>query len=179
MTLAALATDWRRYNDLVVDALASMSTDELAMRLPAADASATTGWPVWAIAGHTAGTRPYWLCTVMGRPGAGSTPFVDPAGAGWEDDLTRPRSADELVMAWRTTWMLIEQALIEWTSADLDAVVERVTPTSTTRFTRRSLLLRLATHEAFHAGEIAAIQAVHGLPPIDLWPPGFHGIDGG
>lgn len=177
MTLAALAADWRRYNDLIVDALGSMSTDQLAMRLPAADESASTGWPVWAIAAHSAGTRPYWLCTVMGRPGADSTPFVDPAGAGWEDDLAHPRTAAELVTAWRTTWMLIERALVEWTPADLDAIVERVTPTSITHFTRRSLLLRLLTHESFHAGEIAAIQAVHGLPPIDFWPPGFHGID--
>lgn len=177
MTLGALATDWRRYNDLVVDALASMTTDELAMRLPSADESASTGWPIWAIAGHTVGTRPYWLCTVMGRPGAGSTPFVDPAGVGWEDDLARPRSAEELVTAWRTTWGLIEVALAEWTPADLDAVVERVTPRSRTRFTRRSLLLRLVTHESFHVGEIAAIQAVHGLAPIDLWPPGSHAIE--
>jgi uncharacterized damage-inducible protein DinB len=43
--------------------------------------------------------------------------------------------------------------------------------------TRRSLLLRLVTHEAYHVGQIAVIQAIHGRPQIDLWPPGYHTIE--
>jgi hypothetical protein len=46
-------------------------------------------------------------------------------------------------------------------------------------FTRRSILLRLLTHEAYHAGEIVVIQGVHGLPQIDLWPPNRHSIEAG
>lgn len=177
MSLAALAGDWRRYNDLVVRALEAMTTDELELRLGPRDEASSTGWPIWAIAGHTAGARVYWLCTAAGRPGAASTPFSDPSGLGWEDDLGHPRSASELVTAWATTWAIVEAALHDWTPSDLDAVVDPGWSGGAT-FTRRSILLRLVTHEAFHAGEIAAIQAVHGLPPIDLWPPGVHAIDG-
>jgi hypothetical protein len=40
--------------------------------------------------------------------------------------------------------------------------------------TRQSVLMRLITHDAFHAGEISEILGIHRLPEIDLWrpPPG-------
>jgi hypothetical protein len=35
--------------------------------------------------------------------------------------------------------------------------------------TRRSILLRLLSHDAFHSGEISQLLGVNGLPAIDLW----------
>lgn len=35
--------------------------------------------------------------------------------------------------------------------------------------TRRSVLLRLLSHDAFHSGEISQLLGSHGLPAIDLW----------
>jgi uncharacterized damage-inducible protein DinB len=169
--------DWRRYNDLVVGALRGMSTEELALRAPEGEETSSTSWPIWAIAGHTAGMRVYWLCVVMGEPGAETTPFQDPAGAGWEDDLGHPRYADELVTAWTSTWALVERALSRWTPDMLEDHVARGQGDATRHFTRRSLLLRLITHEAYHLGEIAMIQGIHGRSPIDLWPAGYHTIE--
>ena len=37
--------------------------------------------------------------------------------------------------------------------------------------TRQSVLMRLITHEAYHAGEIALIEGINGRPQLDLWPP--------
>ena len=37
--------------------------------------------------------------------------------------------------------------------------------------TRQSVLLRLITHDAYHAGEIALTLGMHGRPILDLWPP--------
>jgi uncharacterized damage-inducible protein DinB len=150
-----------------------MSTEELALRAPTDDSASSTSWPIWAIAGHTAGARVFWLCSVGGLPGAEATPFGDPSAGGWEDELGHPRSAEELVAAWTSTWVIVERALTAWTPAMLDAPVGGQTP----RLTRRSMLLRLMTHEAYHAGEIAVIQAIHGRAPIDLWPPGYHTIE--
>lgn len=177
MSLESVYGDWRLYNDLVIDALGGMSTDELALRAPSGDETSSTSWPIWAIAGHTAGTRVYWLCDIMGVPGAGSTPFQGAGGVGWEDDLAHPRSADELVTAWTTTWAIVERALASWTLAMLDEPVETGPGDAAPHFTRRSLLLRLVTHEAYHVGEIAIIQAIHGRPQIDLWPSGYHAIE--
>lgn len=176
MSLAAIFGDWRLYNDLMVNALQAMSGDELALRAPSGDESSSTSWPIWAIAGHTAGTRVYWLCHVAGLPGAGSTPFTDPTGVGWEDDLRHPRSASELVAAWRTTWAVVEGALAAWTPATVDEPVARGREGDARHFTRRSLIIRLITHEAYHAGEIAVVQGLHGRTPIDLWPAGYHSI---
>ncbi len=177
MAIEASYGDWRLYNALVVEALGRMSSDDLALRAGAPDPGSSTHWPIWAIAGHTAGTRVYWLCDVMGAPGAERTPFTDAANTGWEDDLDHPRTADELVGAWTSTWSIVDEALRTWTPEMLDEVVTRSRDGAVEHFTRRSLLLRLITHEAYHVGEIALIQGIHGRPQIDLWPAGFHTVE--
>ena len=78
MTLETIYGDVRLYNDLVIDALGAMTQEELALRAPSETmATSSVSWPIWAIAGHTAGTRVYWLSTVMGVPGVEATPFHD------------------------------------------------------------------------------------------------------
>ena len=37
--------------------------------------------------------------------------------------------------------------------------------------TRQSVIMRLITHDAYHAGEISQLLGAHGLPEIDLWRP--------
>lgn len=177
MTLEAVYGDWRLYNDLVVEAIRGMSSEELALRAPSDDPASSTSWPIWAIAGHTAGVRVYWLCVVMGVSGAEATPFNDVARGGWEDDLDHPRSAEELTLAWTTTWEVVQRALAVWTPAMLDEPVAVGQGEAASHFTRRSLLLRLVTHEAYHVGEIVVIQAIHGWPQIDLWPPRYHTLE--
>jgi hypothetical protein len=77
-------------------------------------------WPVWATVGHTTGAHVYWLCGVLGEPGAETTPFTDAvSGVGWEDDENIPRGAQELVMALETTWRLVDRCLDRWTPAML------------------------------------------------------------
>jgi uncharacterized damage-inducible protein DinB len=169
--------DWRLYNDLVVEALRSMSAEDLALAATPVAPTSSTHWPIWAIAAHTAGARLYWLCNVIGLPGIETTPFDGMGDAGWEDDLDQPRTADELVAAWTTTWAIIEGALRTWAPADLDETVARSSGDKVVHLTRRSLLIRLMVHEAYHAGEIALIQGVHGRPELDLWPPGYHTVE--
>ena len=177
MTLQAIYGEWRVYNELVIDALRAKSSEELALRAPSGNPNLSTSWPIWAIAGHTAGMRVFWLSTVMGVPGAEATPFRDAASAGWEDDLDHPRSAEELVTAWTTTWAIVQRALDSWTPDMLSESVARGQGNAARHFTRRSLLLRLITHEAYHVGEIAVIQGIHGRAQIDLWPPNSHTVE--
>ncbi|HEY5630334.1 MAG TPA: DinB family protein [Candidatus Limnocylindrales bacterium] len=177
MSIEAYYGDWRRYNELIVRALRTMTAEELGLRADRVDPSAAAHWPIWAIAGHMAGTRVFWLCDVMGEPGAKGTPFTDAASAGWEDDLDCPRSGEELASAWEATWAIVGHALATWTPSMLDEVVTRDRGTRIDRFTRRSLVLRMIIHEGYHAGEIALIQGIHGRPQIDLWPQGWHTVD--
>ncbi|HEV2249737.1 MAG TPA: DinB family protein [Candidatus Limnocylindria bacterium] len=165
-SLAFLYGGWRTCNTRLADRLRDLSPAELQL------ASSPSAWPIWALAGHTAGARVYWLCGVLREAGAETTPFPDPlSGVGWEDDPASPRRADELVTALETSWLIVERCLRTWQPDMLGAEVTRVVAGGTQRHTRQSVLMRLITHDAFHAGEVSSILGAHGLPEIDLWRP--------
>jgi len=157
-------------NDALIGAIAPLSAEQLALTM------GEPPWPVWASAAHLAGTRVYWLCHIFGEPGAETTPFGDPSGMGWEDDLAHPRSADELVGALRSTWQIVERALATWTPDTLGREVRRTVASGVQIHTRQSVIMRIITHEAYHCGEIALTLGSHGLGghtspngPIDMW----------
>ena len=102
--------------------------------------------------------------------GAETTPFTDPlSGLGWEDDDDTPRSADELVMALGTTWKIVAGCLARWTPQMLDDEFQRERNGKMQIHSRQSVIMRLITHDAYHAGEISQLLGAHGLPEIDLW----------
>jgi uncharacterized damage-inducible protein DinB len=156
--------DWTQYRSRLVDAVRDLTADQLAISAGPDHA------PIWALAAHCAGARTYWLCGVLGEPGAETTPFGDPsAELGWEDDLDHPRSAAELVVALETTGAIIDRCLEGWTADMLGVEFERRRGDVRQVHTRSSILLRLLSHDAFHSGEISQLLGVNGLPAIDLW----------
>ena len=166
MSIRRFYDRWPQYNRRLTEVVRAMSDEQLAIR-PSPDGS-----PFWATVGHTAGARTYWLCGVVGEPGAETTPFPDPLNdPGWEDDLDRPRSAGELVMALDTTWAIIDRLLDRWTPEMLDETVERWFGDRRQVHSRASILQRLLTHEAYHCGELSQTLGIHALPQIDLWRP--------
>lgn len=165
-TIRPFYADWAGYNRRVTQALHGLSAADLGLQAPGSD-----HWPIWAIAGHMAGTRVYWLCEVLGEPGADETPFTDVANAGWEDDLSRPRSGAELESAFASTWRIVSRCLERWTPEMLGEAVARQRGAMRQIHTRQSILLRLIHHEASHVGEISLVLGAHGREPINLWPP--------
>ena len=162
-TVAPFYVGWQLLNDRLVERIASLSTEELAWT------TSPGMWPIWALAAHLAGTRVYWICHVLKEPGADTTPFSDPNGEGWEDDLSRPRGADDLVWALRSTSAVVTAALQRWTPEMLAVEFPRVRAGMTQLHTRQSILWRLITHGASHTGEISQILGSHGQEGIDLW----------
>jgi uncharacterized damage-inducible protein DinB len=156
---------WPQYNRRLREVISAMTPDQLAIR-PSPD-----GWPIWATVGHDAGTRVYWLCDVIGEPGAETTPFGPNAEVGWEDDLDHPRSAEELVEGLDSTFRLIESCLDRWTPDMLGDRITREYAGTVQVHTRSSILQRLFTHDAYHCGELSQTLGIHGLPQIDLWRP--------
>jgi uncharacterized damage-inducible protein DinB len=155
---------WPQYNRRLTEIVGAMTDEQLAIR------PAPNLWPIWATVGHTAAARVYWLCGIVGEPGAETTPFPEPlTGEGWEDDLDHPRGARELVSALDTTWAIVDACLDRWTPAKLEATVERVFGDQRQVHSRSSILQRLITHEAYHCGELSQTLGIHGLPQIDLW----------
>ena len=166
MSIRLFYDRWPQYNRRLTDIVRTMTDEQLAIRpAPARD-------PIWATVGHTAGARTYWLCGVLGEPGADTTPFTEPlTGVGWEDDLDHPRSADELVYALDSTWAIVDRCLDRWTPAMLEEPVERLYGDQRQIHSRASILQRLLTHEAYHCGELSQTLGIEGLPQIDLWRP--------
>ena len=157
---------WATYNAAMIKAIRPLTPEQLALDGGLPD------WPIWAIVGHTAGVRPYWLCSVFGEPGAEMTPFPDSANEpGWEDDLTHPRGVDELVGALETTWAIVEGVLERWTLDMLETPFRREIHGRVQYHTRQSVLMRMISHDAYHAGELSLILGVAGLTQVDLWPP--------
>lgn len=154
---------WPQYNDRLREVVAAMTDDQLAVR------PSPIGWPIWATVGHTAGARVYWLCDVIGEPGAETTPFPEVVNGGWEDDPDHPRSATELVAALDSTFALIENSLDRWTPEMLPDEFSRTWLGVTVVHTRASILQRLFTHDAYHCGELSLTLGIHELPQIDLW----------
>ena len=144
-------------------AIRPLSAEQLALPVGSPD------WPMWASASHIAGVRPYWLCTVFGEPGAEATPFAGMSDAGWEDDLSHPRSAAELVGALESTWQIVERTLATWTPESLGQEARRVRGGEVQLHTRQSVLFRMLTHDAYHSSEISLTLGSAGLGAIDLW----------
>jgi uncharacterized damage-inducible protein DinB len=154
---------WRFAQERLVERIGELSAEQLQI------AAAPHLWPIWAIAAHTAGVRPYWLCHIFKEPGAERTPFQDPSGEGWEDDPAHPREASELVHALQSTWTIVEDCLERWTPAMLQDEFRREMNGQIQIHTRQGVLMRLLTHDAYHIGEITQILGMHGLKEIYIW----------
>jgi uncharacterized damage-inducible protein DinB len=165
MSIRGFYDRWPQYNRRLTGIVGAMTDEQLAIR------PSPERWPIWATVGHTAGARVYWLCSVLGEPGAATTPWPDPNGDGWEDDLDHPRTATELVHALDTTWAIIDGVLDRWTPEMLDEQIERLYGDQYQVHSRASVLQRLLTHDAYHCGELSQTLGIHGLPQIDLWAP--------
>jgi uncharacterized damage-inducible protein DinB len=169
-SLRPFYADWAGYNRRWIEGLRRLSNEDLALPVPATRDYETDPWPIWAVAAHTVGPRVFWLCDVFGEPGAEDTPFPGDT-PGWEDDLSHPRTVDELVWAWESTWKVIEGCLDRWTVDTLDVSVRRVESGRPDEVhTRQSILLRMINHEAYHLGEINLVLGSNGREPINPWP---------
>ena len=161
--LAPFYEGWRFTNERMVEKIGALSLELLELR------AAPDLWPIWAIAAHIAGARVYWLCGVFNEPGAEGTPFADPNGDGWEDDLTRPRDSDELVLALESSWKVVEGCLERWTVPMLQDEFRREREGTIQVHTRQAVLFRLLTHDAEHCGQMSETLGIHGLDGLDLW----------
>jgi uncharacterized damage-inducible protein DinB len=165
MTIRTAYEMWPQYNRRLREVVGAMTAEQLAIR-PSPD-----GWPIWATVGHTAGTRTYWFCDIIGEPGAETTPFPPGSEVGWEDELDHPRSADELIEALDSTFRIVEGCLDRWTPEMLTDTIRREYGDTVQLHTRSSILQRMLTHDAYHCGELSQTLGIHSLPQIDLWRP--------
>ena len=161
-SISEISRYWARINGELIDVVRGLSRAQLDLR-------AREDWPIWAIVAHSASVRVYWLCQILKQPGAASTPFHDPSGYGWEDDLDTPRSAEDLVMAHQTTWNVVNEWLARWTPTMLEESFPRDTNGRREWHSHQSIFTRLITHDSYHIGEVSLILLNHGHNGIDPW----------
>jgi len=165
MSVAPIFEGWQKIQSRLVQRIPKLGTKELQLR------SSADAWPVWAIVSHIAASRVYWLCGVFKEPGAERTPFTDPFGEGWEDRLDVSRHTDDLMLAVESSWRVVESCLQRWTPEMLGEVFTREIGGQVQRHTRQSVLTRIATHDAFHSGEISILLDANGFASMDPWSP--------
>lgn len=141
-----------------------MTDEQLAIRTSA------DGWPLWAIIGHAACQRVFWLCDFAGEPGADTTPFTN---AGYncpgDDDLEHVLSANQLVEALDSTFRIVDRCLDTWSFEMVEEVLRRPAWDDSWVHTRGAVLQRVFSHDVYHIADINGVLGAHGLPQVDLW----------
>lgn len=125
-------------------------------------------WPTWALVGHTACQRVFWLCDFAGEPGAATTRFTDAGNdCPGDDDLEHRLTAADLVEALDATFRIVEDCLDRWSLDMLDESLRRPEWGDDWVHTRGSVLQRVFSHDVYHCAELNLT-----LPPeqqIQLW----------
>jgi uncharacterized damage-inducible protein DinB len=157
LPLTTFYQGWDAYQDLLVKAIAPLSTDQLALR--AAPHLRTIGENI----AHIIGPRFRWFAILIDTIDIETEPM-----ATWDRSNSPARSAAELVAGLEASWQMMQQALVRWTAADLADIVEDIDEGKTYTFTRQWVIWHLIEHDIHHGGEISLMLGMHNLAAIDL-----------
>jgi uncharacterized damage-inducible protein DinB len=152
--LNAFYHGWATYQAALVQVLAPLTADQLALR------AAPSLRPVGALAAHISAVRVGWF---HGTLGEGEPALA--ALARWDAPDAPPRAAGALVDSLEMTWSLMHTCLARWTAAMLADPF----PISRGRIiTRGAVLWHVLEHDLHHGGELSLTLGMHGLPAVDL-----------
>ena len=164
MSIRAAFSEWPRLHAGMTDAIAPLSDEDLAQT------SGPARWPLWAVVGHLACQRVFWLCDFAGEPGADTTPFTN---AAWscpgDEDLDSVLNAEQLVHALSSTFAIVDRALDTWTLEGLGQEIDRSDLEPGWVHTRGFVIERVRAHDLWHAAEANEILTRIGRAPIDPW----------
>jgi uncharacterized damage-inducible protein DinB len=157
VTLRIMSEGWQTYQQKLIEALAPLSAEQLALRAMPSLRS------IEQLARHMVSVRAGWFHRFLGEGG-------DDFGAlaAWDAADSPVRSASELVEGLTATWRVIQEALARYTPADLQETIERVRYGQTVRLTRGWVVWHLIEHDLHHGGELAFSLGVHGLAAPDV-----------
>ena len=159
MSIRRFYDRWPQYNRRLTEIVGAMTDEQLAIR-PSPDR-----WPIWATVGHDAAARVYWLCGVVGEPGAETTPWPKPLRTRAGRTTSTTPAGGGAGQALDTTWALIDGCLDRWTPEMLDDEFERWYGDERQVHSRASILQRLLTHDAYHCGELSQTLGIARTAP--------------
>jgi uncharacterized damage-inducible protein DinB len=158
-TLSVLYQGWHNYQELLIKALAPLSSAQLTLR--AAPNLRSIGSTVL----HIIGARARWFHDLME---VGDDDFAGLAK--WDRGNAPTRDAAELVYGLETTWRVMQQALANWTPEDMQYSYtgEPGDSGEPETFTRQWVIWHLIEHDLHHGGEVSLMLGMHGLAAPDL-----------
>ena len=159
MGVLAFYQGWENYQELLIKALALLTSEQLAYR-PAPHLRS-----VGENCRHIIGARGRWCHQVLEL---GDQAFADLGR--WDHPDMPARSAAELVTGLRDSWQVLSDALRGWTPADLADAIPNTDrePGEPEVFTRQWIIWHLIEHDLHHGGEISQLLGIRGLPAPDL-----------
>lgn len=163
-SIDAAFSEWTALNDLLIDVVGALTSAELARSI------GPDRWPIWAVVGHAACQRVFWLCDFAGEPGAASTRFTE---AAWncpgDDDLDNVLGPEELVDALTSTFAIVSATLSGWTFESLEQQLQRPDWGGDWSHTRGAVIQRVHNHDVWHAAEVNEALTTHGHSGLDPW----------
>lgn len=157
-SLASFYRGWEEYQRLLIDALAPLAAEQLALH-------ASPGQrPIWLLVAHIIGTRVGWFQ----RLGVGQGDPVLAELDRWDLDDAPPRTAQELIDGLETTWRMIDSSLSAWTPAMLDDPFTYDRSDGPVTRTRQWIIWHVIEHDIHHGGEVSLTLGNHGLAAPDL-----------
>lgn len=151
-TLETFYSNWEKYQTGLIEALKSLTSEQLALRAGPDLRS------VGELARHIAITRASWFHNAMGEQGADIAAI---ASMPWEDPS--PQSAPDLVRLLETTWQFMQTRLDAWTESDYAVTFEREWQGKKYQLARSYIIWHLIEHDIHHGGELSIILGMHGL----------------
>ena len=157
-TLAQFYRGWEGYQRLLIDAIAPLTVEQLALHASPGQRT------IWLIAAHIIGTRVAWFQ----RMGEGRDDPVLAAIDLWDADGAAPRTARELIQGLERTWALVGGCLNRWTPSMIDDPFTYERSTGPVTRTRQWIIWHVIEHDLHHGGEISLTLGNHGLASLDL-----------
>jgi uncharacterized damage-inducible protein DinB len=155
--LSTIYAGWHTYQKLLITALQSLTSDQLALR------AAPHLRSIGEIVTHIIGARARWFYQLMGEGGE------DFAMLGtWDRPGMPERSAAELIEALETTWQGMQAAIGRWTPTEWQQTYPGDPPGEPASITRPWVIWHLIEHDLHHGGEAGLILGQYGLPAPDL-----------
>jgi uncharacterized damage-inducible protein DinB len=159
LSLAPFYAGWDVYQQHLVAAIVPLTSEQLALR------SSPHNWSVGMIATHMIAVRVGWFHRWMGVGKA----ELAVLGA-WDEEGQPVRSAAELVTGLEMSWQMIQDALANFTYADLAHTFQSPYPggENRPRRSRQWIIWHVLEHDIHHGGELSGILGAHGLAAVDL-----------
>lgn len=156
--IAKYYNGWETYQELLIKAIAPLTTEQLALR--AAPHLRSIGENLL----HIIAVRARWYHRFMGEGGDDIAALTV-----WDRKESPARSAAGLVDGLNQSMQFMQQTLARWTPNDLEYVFTGTDPHyGDYALSRQWVIWHVIEHDLHHGGEVSLMLGMHGLAAPDL-----------